>query len=208
MKRLAFLALALVSLPLYAQIYTHVDAEGNRVFSDRALHGQSQPVVLPPINRLPSPPRVEVQPRPAAPAEHHREQAYQFVRILHPAADATSRDGAGNLSVLASSEPALHPSHAYQLLFDGQPLGSAGSNPSFQLHNLDRGSHRLAVEIIDATGTSLIRSAEQSVHIHRPSLAQKRRVRPCQRDDYGRRLECPMRDKPAEKRDIPYVPFF
>ncbi|MGP3790008.1 DUF4124 domain-containing protein [Pseudomonas sp. B392_1p] len=206
--RLAFLGLALVSLPLYAQIYTHVDAEGNRVFSGRPLHEHSQPVALPPINRLPPALPVEAQPRPAAPSEYSQAQTYQIVRILHPAADATYRDGAGDLSVLASSEPALHPGHAYQLLLDGQPLGSAASQPRFQLHNLDRGSHRLAVEIVDAIGTSLIRSAEQTVHIHRPSLAQKRRVRPCQRDDYGRRLECPMRDKPVEKRDIPYVPFF
>jgi hypothetical protein len=208
LTRLAVLALALVSLPLCAQVYTHVDAEGNRVFSGHPLHEHSQPVALPPINRLPSVLPVETQPRSVAPAEHSALQTYQWVRILQPAADATYRDGAGNLSVLAGSEPALHPGHAYQLLFDDQPLGSAASQPRFQLHNLDRGSHRLVVEIVDAIGTSLIRSAEQTVHIHRPSLAQKRRIRPCQGDDYGRRLECPMRDKPVEKRDIPYVPFF
>lgn len=205
--RLSALALLLFSLPLSAQVYTHVDAEGNRVFSDRPWHDQSQSVVLPPINRLPSAPPVEAQPRSAAQAGHDRAQSYRFVRILQPAADATYRDGAGDLGVVASSEPALHPGHAYQLLFDGQPLGSAGAKPHFQLHNVDRGSHRLAVEIVDANGTSLIRSAEQIVHMQRPSLAQKRRVRPCQRDDYGHRPECPLRDKPAEKRDIPYVPF-
>ncbi|MNJ63900.1 hypothetical protein D3C77_598280 [compost metagenome] len=110
--------------------------------------------------------------------------------------------------MVAGSEPPLRPGHAYQLLLDGQPLSAAGAGPGFQLRNVDRGSHRLAVEILDAHGHSLIRSAEQSVHIHRPSLAQKRRIRPCQREDYGRRPECPLGDKPAEKRDIPYVPFF
>ncbi len=206
--RLALLALLFLSLPLHAQVYMHIDAEGNRVFSDRPLHEQSQPVELPPINRLPSPPPAEGHYGTAVPSEKPQEQRYQRLSILYPAADATLRDGAGNLTVVASSEPPLHPGHAYQLLFDGQPLASAGSGPSFQLHNVDRGSHQLAVEILDANGQSLIRSPEQSVHIHRPSLAQKRRINPCQREDYGRRLECPMSDKPAEKRDIPYVPFF
>jgi hypothetical protein len=32
-------------------------------------------------------------------------------------------------------------------------------------------------------------------------------VRPCKKDDYGVRPECPLQDKPPEKKDIPLVPF-
>jgi hypothetical protein len=41
----------------------------------------------------------------------------------------------------------------------------------------------------------------------RISLAQKRMVNPCKKADYGVRPECPLKDKPPEKKDIPFVPF-
>jgi hypothetical protein len=41
----------------------------------------------------------------------------------------------------------------------------------------------------------------------RTSLAQRRMVTPCRKADYGVRPECPLKDKPKEKKDIPFVPF-
>jgi hypothetical protein len=43
--------------------------------------------------------------------------------------------------------------------------------------------------------------------MQRISLAQKRKVTPCKKADYGVRPECPLKDKPPEKKNIPFVPF-
>jgi hypothetical protein len=130
-----------------------------------------------------------------------------MLRILLPLPDATIRDNAGNLIVTASSEPALHGGHRFRLLLDGQARGEGGRSPVFALENIDRGTHQLAVEIVDAQGRTLERTPSQPLHMLRISLAQKRLVNPCKQDDYGVRPECPLKDKPAEKRDIPFVPF-
>jgi hypothetical protein len=145
----------------------------------------------------PSPPTDAAQPG----------QRYQVLRILVPQPDATVRDNAGNLIVSVNSEPALFPGHSYRLLLDGNEVGQAGRSPVFPLENIDRGTHQLAVEIIDQQGRIIERTPSQPFHLLRISLAQKRKVNPCKKDDYGVRPECPLKDKPPEKKDIPLIPF-
>lgn len=202
--RYLLLCLLLFGLPLQAEIYTYMDAEGNRVFTDKPKAGNAQRVTVAPANRMPAP----SSPPSMAPAQADAPAlAYQLLRILLPEPDATIRDSAGKLIVSATSEPVLHPGHGYRLLLDGRIFGEAGRSPVFALENVDRGSHQLAVEIIDAEGRLVERTPSQPLHMLRISLAQKRLVNPCRKDDYGVRPECPLQDKPAEKRDIPFVPF-
>jgi hypothetical protein len=198
------LCLLLLSLPAAAQVYTYIDAEGNRVFTDKPRQGNAELIQLAPTNGMhsdthESPP--EAAP-PSAPA-----LSYQMLRILVPQPDATIRDNAGNLIVTATSEPSLHSGHSFRLLVDGQATGEPGRSPVFPLENIDRGTHQLAVEIVDALGRTVERTPNQPLHMLRISLTQKRLARPCKKDDYGVRLECPLKDKPAEKKDIPFVPF-
>jgi hypothetical protein len=75
------------------------------------------------------------------------------------------------------------------------------------LQNVDRGSHQLVVEVIDSQGERVLSSEPRVFHMMRTSLAQRRMVNPCRKADYGVRPECPLKDKPKEKKDIPFVPF-
>ncbi|WP_028238274.1 DUF4124 domain-containing protein [Stutzerimonas azotifigens] len=209
MKARCRLALSLLILaqPAAAEVYTYVDEQGNRVFTDRPHSGEARSVEVRPSNRmsLPAPPRT------AAAASEPRTvklapQRYERVWIEQPEADATVRDNAGNLTVSAASEPPLHPGDRFRVLLDGQPVDDP-ERPLF-LGNIDRGTHQLAVEIVASNGSVLGTSASQPVHVKRMSLVQRRRANPCQPDDYGVRLECPLKDKPKEKKDIPFVPFF
>ena len=77
----------------------------------------------------------------------------------------------------------------------------------FALENIDRGTHQLAVEILDAQGRTLERTPNQPFHMLRTSLAQRRIANPCTKTDYGVRPECPLKDKPVEEKDIPFIPF-
>lgn len=199
------LCLLLLSLPTFAQVYTYIDAEGNRVFTDKPKQGNAEAVQLAPSNSMPAPDSTS---QPAAAVEPTSKPAgYQMLRILIPQPDATVRNNAGSLIVTATSEPALHAGHSYRLLLDGEAVGEPGRSPVFPLENLDRGTHKLAVEIVDANGLIVERTPSQPFHMQRISLEQKRRVNPCKKDDYGVRPECPLKDKPEEKTDIPLVPF-
>jgi hypothetical protein len=200
-----FCLLLALALPASAGIYTYVDAEGNRVFTDRPGGQAVESVDTRTINSMPAQPVAS----PAAVREVLREAApgYQLLDIVQPEPDATIRNNAGELTVSVTSDPALLPGHQYRLLLDGSPIVPDSSDSAFALHNIDRGSHQLIVEVIDADGQMLQSSAPRLFHMMRTSLAQRRMVNPCKQDDYGIRPECPLKDKPKEKKDIPFVPF-
>ncbi|MCU1717907.1 DUF4124 domain-containing protein [Pseudomonas sp. 5P_3.1_Bac2] len=204
MRSLLFSCLLLCALPAAAQVYTYIDSEGNRVFTDSPKSSASQRVELAPSNSMPA---AEIPAPPSASAPPPAELRYNLLRILVPQPDASIRDGAGELIVSVNSEPALFPGHRYRLLLDGQVVGEPGTSPVFPLYNIDRGSHQLAVEIIDPQGRIIERTPSQPFHMLRISLAQKRKVNPCQKADFGVRPECPLKDKPEEESDIPLVPF-
>lgn len=207
MRRFLFAALlSCLSLPALAEVYTYTDAEGNRVFTDRPKPGNATRVEVAPTNSLG---QINVTPRtPVALVETTiKPPAYQMLRILVPVPDAVINDGTGDIVVSASSEPALLPSHNYRLIVDGQPSAEPSRSPVFPVPNLDRGTHQLSVEILDANGLTLERTPSQPLHIRLTSLEQKRQAKPCKRREYGVRPECPLKDKPPVKPDIPFVPF-
>jgi hypothetical protein len=202
MRALLFLLL-LTCLPAFAGVYTYLDADGNRVFTDKPRSANAQRIELTPTNStsLPAPPSSEP---PALPTV--LMPAYLLLRITLPEPDATIRDNSGNVLVTLESEPGLLAGHSYRLLLDGQPYAAPARSPVFALDNLDRGTHQLAAEIVDEEGRIVERTPSQPFHLKRTTLADKRRVNPCQRDDYGVRPECPLSDKPPEPRRFLGVP--
>lgn len=203
--RFVLLCLLLLGQPAMAEVYTYIDSEGNRVFTDRPK-GNAEKVEIAPTNGMnqATPPTVRVPVPEAAPAP---VAAYQMLRVLIPEPDATVQEGSsGDLIVTLTSDPALMDGHNYRVVLDGNIAGT-GRSPVFPLSNLDRGTHQLAAEIVDEQGRIVERTPSQPVHIIRTSLDSKRRVNPCKKDDYGVRPECPLKDKPEEEDDIPLIPF-
>lgn len=206
LTRALALLLSLLALPATAEVYTYLDSQGNRVFTDQPHKGATR-VPLAPSNRMSANPRSPVAkpaPRPAAPGPIFH---YPMVRILVPDPDATVRSAEGNLIVSVTSEPGLQAGHGYRLLLDGKPTGAVGTSPVFALENIDRGTHQLAVEILDEQGRIAERTANQPFHMVRMSLSQKRQAQPCQLADYGVRPECPLADKPEEEKSgiLPFL---
>ncbi|WLH36025.1 DUF4124 domain-containing protein [Pseudomonas sp. FP2196] len=198
--------LALTALQVSAEVFTYVDAQGNRVYTDQP-RGNAKRVPLATSNRMPANPTGAA---PIATAKKSSVQPlfhYDMLRVLVPEPDATIRSSAGELIVSVTSEPALQRGHLYRLLLDGKATGEPGLSPVFPLSNIDRGSHNLSVEIVDAQGRTVERTANQPFHMLRISLAQKRKVKPCTKDDYGVRPECPLKDKPEEPKN-PFLRFF
>lgn len=205
--RLWITLLALLSaLPALAEVYTYIDSDGNRVFTDQPHKGAKR-VDLPPSNRISSSPgtapaRTLKKPQKAPQVQ---QVTYQMLRILVPLPDAAVREESGELIVTVTSEPALQEGNFYRLLLDGEPATQPSRSPVFALKNIDRGSHKLAAEILAPDGYVLERTAPQPFHMQRISLSQKRRQNPCKTEDYGVRPECPLADKPEEESSI--LPF-
>lgn len=202
--RIFLLGLLLLAQSAQAQVYTYIDAEGNRVFTDSPRSSNAERVNIAPSNSAQlnqNTPSVGVAPPPVTKQVVH----YQLLRVLVPEPDASIHNASGDLIVTLTSEPGLLPGHSYRLLLDGEAQGGPSSSPVFSLQNVDRGTHQLVGEIIDAAGLIVERTPAQPFHMHRMSLAQKRQIRPCEKDDYGVRPECPLKDKPKEKPSI--LPF-
>ncbi|HWT67892.1 MAG TPA: DUF4124 domain-containing protein [Pseudomonas sp.] len=197
---------SLFALPASAQVFTYVDAQGNRVFTDLPKTGSAKPVPLATGNRMPA---ANTAPATASPHKPEKKPPFRYdmLRILVPEPDATVRSTAGEIIVSVTSEPGLQRGHRYRLLLDGQPTAEPGLSPVFPLSNVDRGTHQLSVEILDEQGRIVERTANQPMHMLRMSLAQKRKVKPCTLEDFGQRPECPLADKPAEEKN-PFLRFF
>lgn len=212
MRQLLILLLsALCCLSASAEVYTYIDKEGNRVFTDQPPRGNAQKLNLAPPNAMPNalpngkgqlimPPPLYMPAAPSGPP------AYQLLRIIVPEPDASIHNGSGDMIVTLNSEPGLLPGHSYRLLLDGEAQGEASRSPVFSLQHIDRGTHQLVAEIIDSAGLIVERTPAQPFHMHRMTLAQKRKVNPCKKDEYGVRPECPLKDKPKE--DVSILPFF
>ena len=205
--KFCLLIACLIALPASAEVFTYVDAQGNRVFTDQPGSGNAKRVPLATSNRM------SANPSGAAPGiagkkpETKPLMHYDMLRVLIPEPDATVRSSAGELIISVTSEPGLQRGHRYRLLLDGQPTAEPGPSPVFALRNIDRGSHTLSVEILDQNGRTVERTANQPFHMLRISLAQKRQVKPCALSDYGQRPECPLKDQPKEETN-PFLRFF
>ncbi|MBO3278002.1 DUF4124 domain-containing protein [Pseudomonas schmalbachii] len=169
MRRLLLCSLLLAALPAFAGVYTYIDQDGNRVFTDQPKRSNAQRIELAPSNAMPPAPADQYN--PYAPSPPPSPPQYQLLRILVPEPDATIRANNGEMIVSVSSDPTLLPGHSYRLLLDGKSVGEPGRSPVFPLHNVDRGTHQLSVEILDGQGRTLEQTPNQPFHMKRVSIA-------------------------------------
>lgn len=170
MRSLVLLTLALIAVPGAAQPYTYTDEAGTAHYTDTpGRNVLSEPVVLPPLNRLPA--RVispEADPLAVLPERESHPAAFKYT-VLEvsglPEGQAV-RANNGTFSVQVRIEPALREEHRIQLVLDGKPYGMPGRSGEFELVNIDRGEHRLAVHAL-GRNTVVQRSAEVMFHLQR-----------------------------------------
>lgn len=157
MGRTLLYILLLIALPAAAQIYKYTDANGNTAYSNQPPDGvQAQPVELPPLNRVepqaPSAPQAPTAEQPQPP-----RNAYEILELAGLPTDEALRANNGTFTVNVLIKPRLQPPHQLRLLLDDQPYGQPSNVPVLQLVNIDRGEHRLAVQVID--GQSVVQQS-------------------------------------------------
>jgi|SRR6056297_398516 len=170
------LLLAACALASAAQIYKHVDAEGNVTFSDQppAPGESAEEVELPELNTTPAIDTSAAPERESASSEPP-EQAEFDIRIASPDDETTIAMGPGNVTVTAQATPPLRRLEQVQLYLDGEAFGEPRNSMTWALQGLMRGPHDLAVERLDRDGNSLARSESVRIYVLRPSVNQPRR---------------------------------
>ena len=159
----------LVASVALAEAYTWTDENGVVHYSDRPQPGAKQ-IELPeqdarrpaPAIRPQSTTDDELDALPNAPFE------YRTLEISAPAAEETLWNIEGVLDVTLDLQPSLQPGHQVRVYFDGNPQMVDGT--SFQLQEVWRGVHNLQVEIIDETGTLMIRSRPNRFYVQQATV--------------------------------------
>ena len=181
-----FLIVCISAVAQAASVYRWVDSDGQIHYSDHPSAG-SEPVELressvytprelPDINRdeevEPTDEEAEPTDEEAEPAGEEEglegeEVVYESLRVVVPDNDETVRSNEGEVRVSIELQPGLAQGHKVRIYLDGNK--ASGELPSTQvtLQNVERGTHSLAVAVVDATGRELIRSPVSNFHLRR-----------------------------------------
>ena len=156
----------------FAAIYQSVDAAGNVTYSDAPHNKKTTEVTLPPSNayRAPTPVSAtlpaETATAPAtdnaSPAEH---KEYSRLEITRPDNEQTIQNQP-TISVTVAVEPELQKGDTLRLLVDGTPVATQ-TDTSFSIAILDRGTHTLQAELVDAQGNNILQSKSIIIYVQR-----------------------------------------
>lgn len=166
-----WLLLACACVQAGGAIYRSTDADGVIEFSDQRTPG-AEVVREPSINT--------VEPPPTAPSQASRrsqdadEKAsemprYTRVAIVKPEADEAFWNADGEVSVEVALEPPLADGNRVALLLDGTAIGRPAPTTRFALQNVDRGTHTLVAQVVDADGKVIVSSPASQFTRHQPS---------------------------------------
>ena len=173
------LALLTTSVDVNAKIYKSVDAEGRVVFTDIPPKDDQQSVEVETYNTY-TPATPIATPESEAEVEEPVEDvapSYTSLRITAPSDDEPVRENAGNVTISVTSTPALDTSrgHTLQVLLDDVVMANGEGN-SLSLTNVDRGTHSVIVQIVDAQGEIKITSEAVTFHMLRHSIRKQPRA--------------------------------
>ena len=164
--RILILFITLILLiPVSAEVYRTTDENGNVIFTDKPSPGAEE-IEIDEVQTVSPPPVRDFR---YTPPKKKGKSNYKKAEITTPKNDDVITGGTGNVSVSISLEPALQDTDRIVLYMDGEKQ-SDSSSTSFELSNLDRGTHTIKVDIINKGGKVLKSSSPVSFTVQRPSV--------------------------------------
>ncbi len=168
MAKLIALLFLIVSFAAVAEVYRSVGADGSVTYSDTP-GPRSEKVQLPKV-MIYSPPPLPQRKEVTKPPEE--SLSYKKMSIVEPQPDETIWDNQGIIELVVSLEPALEVSQGHRILvtIGGVPHGQPRATTTIHIADLDRGTHKLGVQVVDKKGKALITARPVTVHLHRQSV--------------------------------------
>lgn len=177
-------------------IFKTTDKNGNPIFTDMPSEGQkSEAVHLKPMSTVTLTPATTTTDDQPAPTTEDEPSSYNSLQILTPRHGDTIRDTT-NFEIIAAVDPALLPRHSARLLIDGAAVDQSQTSLQFFITDIERGAHRLEVQIIDG-GNKILISTEIEIFIHRTTHIKKF-AEPSGERDPGPVAETPTPAPPAD----------
>lgn len=167
MRNLLLLLSLTLCFGVWAQdrVYKRVNPDGSVEYSDQPIEG-AEVMKVPKGSTFTMP---EGSPRQAASTETKQEEPkviYESLEITRPMNDEAIRSNEGKITALARSVPALASDHRFRWNMDGTPVQEVNA-PELRLNNVNRGTHTLQAQIVDADGKVVISSETITFHLMR-----------------------------------------
>lgn len=168
MHKYIFLILSLLIVNISnADIYKWTAPNGSVHFSDTPQPG-AEKITLPTTQTYaPAIPKYDASQAETDDNTNDETMREYTIKITQPQASATLRNNQGYVSIVAEIKPTLKKGDKIQLIFDGQPLGLPQQNSSFALNDVNRGSHTVALQVVDADGKTISTSDTVMFFVHR-----------------------------------------
>ncbi|MDN3653716.1 DUF4124 domain-containing protein [Thalassotalea ponticola] len=173
MLRYALLTTLLLSLvtpvaDAASKVYVWRDENGNMVFSDSPKPGAAEvgeeievkdkQTIISSVDTS----ILDVKPEPV-------KEQYE-VEITQPEDHATIRDNSGSIYIAGRVAPLFKRGYQVRLMFNGQQHGEPQTRSVFILRDVDRGEHKIKLELLDDTGKVIASSNERTVYLHRARI--------------------------------------
>lgn len=157
------------------RVYQWTDPNGVVVFSDEPPDGAStrplRTIEVQPVTVVPAYQPAQIEKANEQPVEQpaHRRAPYQSFTLTQPEDNEAIRKNSGDILVESRVEPGLYPGDVIRVYLDGKSVAEKAGT-SFDLPNVDRGTHTLEARIYDDRGQALAASQPVRFTVIRNSL--------------------------------------
>ncbi|UPR52269.1 DUF4124 domain-containing protein [Vibrio cyclitrophicus] len=188
MKNILFLIGLTVALSCSAQtVYTWVDEDGVLHFSDNPSDQDAEALRLPDVQASAPAPKFEASTpvdaaassttKTAAPDKNQagtetteREVPTQLaLTMLTPIHDQTIRSNRGLIPIQIDLNRKLGIGEQFQLILDGRRYGAPQTQPIWELKDIDRGTHTIAIQA-HRSGKLIASTSPVTVYLHRATI--------------------------------------
>lgn len=159
-------------------VYTWVDNNGTIHFSDSPQAQKAKALNLPKYDSPAPAPQFERSKPVEKPSAEERQTNHEkqkqspqpiSVSIASPEHDSAIRSNAGRLMINGEINRKLAIGEQLQLIMDGRIYGAPINQPTWELKNVDRGTHIFAIQVI-RDGKLIASSSPITVHLQRASV--------------------------------------
>ena len=155
-----------------ADLYKGLDNEGNIIYSDKPFADAKK--ITPPSLTILDPPRVKISEETAdknVEQEQPEEFKYTDFDIVSPANNETIWNDP-NLNVSLNLKPGLNTAegHTIWLLINNKPLIKNGSESSYHIGYVNRGTHQLQAQVRDRDGKIIARTRTTLIYVKHTSV--------------------------------------
>ena len=184
MKKILFLFGLTVAFSCSAQtVYTWVDEDGVLHFSDTPTGEGAKSLELPDVQASAPAPKFEPSkpvddqasstlPSQELPKTQQTERevpAPLALTMLTPIHDQTIRSNRGFISIQIELNRKLGIGEQLQLMLDGRRYGAPQTQPNWQLKDIDRGTHTIAIQA-HRSGKLIASTSPVTVYLHRATI--------------------------------------